>query len=176
MKSILCLSMTLIGMLASVATASAFEDNTSRVTTSRSLRVASVRVDDDAPWYIMQQAFSTSMSACLAGKDLVAMPVKIDTLSASSSADALLNGQYDAVLVLGERVPSELRSNKFTSVRAVSQVGTPVRVFHFVLRSGDPAMNQTLITAFEKATASASFQDTIGRASAVRVVANNSNL
>jgi peptidoglycan hydrolase CwlO-like protein len=37
-------------------------------------------------------------------------------------------------------------------------------------------MNLTLITAFEKATSSASFQDTIGRASAIRVVANNSNL
>jgi hypothetical protein len=159
-----------------VAPASAFEDNTARVTTSRAFHVASVRADDDAPWYIMQEAFATSMSACLAGKDLVAMPVKIDTLSASSSADALLDGQYDAVLVLGERIPSEFRSGKFTSVRAVSQVGTPVRVFHLVLRSNDPSMNLTLITAFEKATSSASFQDTIGRASAIRVVANNSNL
>jgi hypothetical protein len=171
MKSFLCLSLSLVGMFVSVATASASEEK-SRVTTSRALQVASVRdADSDAPWYIMQEAFATSMSACLASRDLVAMPVRIVTLKADASAEALLNGTCDAVLVMGERLPSELRSSQFTSVRAVSQVGTPVRVFHFVLRNSDPAMQATLTTAFEKATASATFQDTIGRASAIRVVA-----
>lgn len=171
MKSILCLSVSLIGMFASVATASASEE-IAHVSTSRALHVASVRdADTDAPWYIMQQAFATSLSACLASRDMVAMPVKMEPLNAEASAEALLNGSCDAVLVLGEQMPSELRRSQFSSVRAVSQVGTPVRVFHFVLRNGDPAMQAILTTAFEKATSSESFQDTIGRASAIRVVA-----
>jgi hypothetical protein len=175
MKTLLNVSLALIGLFASVGTASAVDENVARVTTSRALRVSCVRdVDDDAPWYIMQQAFATSMSACLAGKDMTAMPVRILPAHASNAADDLLNGECDAVLVMGEYLPSALRGAKFTSTRAVSQVGTPVRVFHLVLLNTDPVMQSTLSAAFEKATSSASFQDTIGRASAIRVVASNS--
>ena len=174
MKTFLSVSFSLIGLFASVATAGAVDENAARVTTSRALRVACVRdANEDAPWYIMQQAFATSMSACLAGKDLNAMPVRILPAGASRAADDLINGECDAVLVIGEYLPSDLRGSSFTSTRAVSQMGTPVRVFHFVLRNAEPATQSTLTTAFEKATSSASFQDTIGRASAVHVVANN---
>ena len=78
MKTLLCLSVSLIGLLASAVNAAAVDENATRVTTSRSLRVACVRdTSEDAPWYILQQAFTTSMSACLAGKDMTAMPVRI---------------------------------------------------------------------------------------------------
>jgi hypothetical protein len=174
MKTILCVSVSLIGLLASVVTAAAVDENATRVSTSRSLRVACVRdASEDAPWYIMQQAFATSMSASLAGRDMAAMPVKILPSDASRAANDLISGECDAVLVLGEYLPSDLRDDKFSSFRAVSQVGTPVRVFHFVLRNSDPAMQATLSAAFEKATSSAVFQDTIGRASAMHVVASN---
>ena len=175
MKTFLRVSLPLIGLLASVATASAFDANATRVTASRSLRVDCVRdTNENTPWYVMQQAFATSMSACLAGKDMNAMPVRILSADASRAAADLIDGECDAVLVIGEYLPSALRSSRFSSVRAVSQVGTPVRVFHFVLRNTDPAMQATLSVAFEKATSSASFQDTIGRASAVHVIASNS--
>lgn len=165
----------MIGMFVSVATASASEEKT-HVTTSRALQVASVRdADSEAPWYILQQAFATSMSACLAGRDMNVMPVKMIAAGPSRAAESLSSGECDAVLVMGEFLPNELRKKEFTSVRAVSQVGTPVRVFHFVLRNSDPSMQATLIAAFEKATSSAAFQDTVGRASAVRVVASNLN-
>jgi len=174
MKTFLCISFPLIGLLASVVTAAAVDESATRVTTSRSLQVACVRdVSDDAPWYVLQQAFSTSMSACLAGKDMTAMPVRILPTDAWRAAVSLTKGEYDAVLVIGEDLPSALRNDNFTALRAVSQIGTPVRVFHFVLRNADPAMEATLAAAFEKATSSASFQDTIGRASAVHVVASN---
>jgi hypothetical protein len=175
MKTFLSVSLALIGLLASVATAGAVDGNTTRVTTSRSLRVTCVRdSSEDAPWYIMQQAFATSMSACLAGKNMTAMPVKILSADASRAADDLINGECDAILVMGEYLPSALRGGNFSSTRAVSRVGSPVRVFHFVLLNDDPVMQTTLSAAFEKATSSASFQDTIGRASAVHVVASNS--
>lgn len=173
MKTILSLSVSVIGILASVATASAVDENITRVTASRSLSVACVRdTSEDAPWYIMQQAFSESMSASLSIRGKTGMPVKIFSSNAADAVTQLNDGVCDAVLVLGERLPSELKNSKFVSLRAVSQVGTPVRVFHFVLRGNDPAMQATLSTAFEKATSSAAFQDTIGRASAVRVVAS----
>jgi len=174
MKTFLCLGFPLIGLLASVVTAAAVDESVARVTTSRSLQVACVRdVSDDAPWYILQQAFSTSMSACLASEDMIAMPVRILPTDAWDAADSLLKGDCDAVLVIGESLPSALRNDNFTTLRAVSQIGTPVRVFHFVLRNSDPSMQATLAAAFEKATSSASFQDTIGRASAVHIVASN---
>ena len=163
-----------MGLLASAVTAAAVDENAARVSTSRSLRVACVRdSSEDAPWYVMQEAFATSLSACLAGRDMAAMPVKILPSSASRASEDLASGECDAVLVMGEYLPSDLRDNKFAVFRAVSQIGTPVRVFHFLLRSSDPAMQAALATAFEKATSSASFQDTIGRASAIHVVANN---
>lgn len=174
MKTFLCFSVSLIGLLASVLCAAAVDDHAARVTTSRSLRVACVRdTSEDGSWYIMQQAFTTSLSDCLAGRDMTAMPVSILPANASRAAEDLISGECDAVLVLGEQLPSDLRNAKFTSLRAVSQIGTPVRYFHFVLSNSDPAMQATLAAAFEKATSAASFQDTIGRASVVHVVASN---
>jgi len=174
MKTFLSLSVALIGLLASVVSAAAVDENAVRITTSRSLRVACVReASEDGSWYIMQQAFSTSMSACLADRKMAAMPITIEPANAWRAADSLLNGGCDAVLVLGETLPADLRSEKFTSLRAVSQIGTPVRVFHFILRNNDPTMRDSLAAAFEKATSAASFQDTIGRASSVHVVASN---
>ncbi len=175
MKTFLSLSVSLVGLFASVVAVSAADQSAARVTTSRALRVACVRNSgEDAPWYIMQEAFATSMSACLAGRDMNAMPVKMAAMDSDRAADSLENAEVDAVLVFGESIPSSLRDKSFSTVRAVSHVGTPVRVFHFVMRNSDPAMRDVLATAFEKATSSASFQDTIGRASAVRVVASNS--
>ena len=174
MKTILCVSFSLMGLFASAATSVAVNETASRVSTSRSLRVACVRdTSEESPWYVMQQAFATSMSACLAGKDMIAMPVKMATASADRAADDLANSECDAVLFIGESLPSALRDEKIITLRAVSQIGTPVRVFHFVMRNDDPAMRTALANAFEKATSSSSFQDTIGRASAMHIVASN---
>jgi len=170
------MSISLLSLFASLVTASAVDENAAKITTSRSLSIACVRDNsENAPWYVMQQAFATSMSTSLRGQDQSSMPVKMSPTDAASAADELLNGKADAVLVLGERLPSDFRDAKFTSFRAVSQMGTPVRVFHFVLLNRDPVMLATLSAAFENATSSAAFQDTIGRASAMRVVASNSD-
>ena len=176
MKTILCVSVSLMGLFASAVTAAAVDENAARVSTSRSLRVACVRdTSEDSPWYVMQQAFATSLSACLAGKGATSMPVKMVPASASHASDDLANNECDAVLFIGDSLPSALRDERFVSLRAVSQIGTPVRVFHFVLRNNDPAMRATLASAFERATSSAIFQDTVGRASAMHIVASNSS-
>jgi hypothetical protein len=173
MKTILCLSASL-GLLASVVSAAAVDENATCVSTSHSLRVACVRdSSEDAPWYVMQQAFATSMSACLSEKDVSTMPVRVLSASPSRAAEDLSKGDCDAVLVMGEYLPSALRDDNFASTRAVTQVGVPVRVFHFVLRNNDAASLAILTAAFEKATASASFQDTIGRSSATHSVVSN---
>jgi hypothetical protein len=174
MKTIFCVGFSLMGLFASAATAVAVDDTATHVSTSRSLCVSCVRDNsEDSPWYVMQQAFATSLSACLAGKDMRAMPIKMSPSSASRAAEALANNECDAVLYIGDTLPSILRDDRFVSLRAVSQIGTPVRIFHFVLNNADPAMRATLASAFEKATSSASFQDTIGRASAMHIVASN---
>ena len=101
------------------------------------------------------------------------MPVKFVNLDAASASEELDNGNCDAVVVLGEILPVTLRGKKYVSIRAVAQIGTPVRVFHFVLRTDDPSMAATLKSAFEHATSSTSFQDTVGRAATMRVFASN---
>jgi hypothetical protein len=174
MKTIFCVSFSLIGLIASAVTAVAVSETATRISTSRSLRVACVRdTSEDSPWYVMQQAFATSMSTCLAGKDMTAMPVKMATASATHAAEDLASNECDAVLFIGDSLPSALRDGGFVSLRAVSQIGTPVRVFYFVLRNDDPTMRTALTNAFEKATSSSTFQDTIGRASAMHIVASN---
>jgi len=176
MKTIFYASVFLMGLLASAVTAAAVDNSAQRVSTSRALRIACVRdMNEDSPWYVMQQAFATSLSACLAGKDMTAMPVKMSSASVSRAVDDLLNNGCDAVLYIGDELPAALHDDNFVSFRAVSQIGTPVRVFHFVLRNNDAAMRATLSSAFERATSSATFQDTIGRASAMHIVASNSN-
>jgi len=173
MKTYLSLSVSLVGLFASAVAVFAADESAARVTTSRALQVACVRdSSENAPWYIMQEAFSTSMSACLAGRDMNAMAVKMVASDADRASESLENAECDAVLVMGESLPATLRGKQFSSFRAVSVIGSPVRVFHFVLRNSDPAMQAVLAAAFEKATASASFQDTVGRASAIRVVAS----
>jgi hypothetical protein len=174
MKTILCLSVSLIGLLASVAVASAVDQNATRVTTSRSLRVACVfNSGEAASWRVIQQAFAASMSANLGVPAGTAMPVKMIASRASRAADDLVEGKCDAVLVMSERLPSELLGDKFASVRAVSRVGIPVRVFHLVVLSVDPASTAALSSAFESATSSAVFQEVVGRTSAVHAVASN---
>ncbi len=172
MKTYLTLSVSLVGLFASAVAVCAADESAALVKTSRSLQVACVRSSsENAPWYIMQEAFVRSMSVCLAGRDANVMPIKIDVSNEDRASEALENAECDAVLVMGETLPAALRNKQFSSVRAVSVIGAPVRVFHFVTRNSDPAMQAVLSAAFEKATASASFQDTVGRASAVRVVA-----
>ncbi|MFT3868019.1 MAG: hypothetical protein QM715_05925 [Nibricoccus sp.] len=168
----LSLCVILVGVFASVASASA---DVSVVSASSALRVASVNaIDDEAPFYVLQQALSSSLSESMKQLEGRAMPVKMVNLDATSAAEELANGTCDAVVVLGETLPYTLRGKKFTSIRAVAQIGTPVRVFHFVLRTDDPSMRATLSSAFERATSSSGFQDSVGRASTMRVFASNS--
>lgn len=170
MKTI-ALSLILIGSFASVAVASA---DVSVVSTSRALRVASVNIlEENAPWYVLQQAFSSSLSENLPAFGGKAMPVKMSPMDSASAAEELQNGGCEAVIVLGEMLPVSFRGSKFVSFKAVSQIGTPVRVFHFVMRKDDPALVSTLSSAFERATSSDSFQDTVGRAATTRVIASN---
>ncbi|MFT3784092.1 MAG: hypothetical protein QM790_18960 [Nibricoccus sp.] len=173
MKTILASVMSLIGFVASVAVASAVDESASRITTSRSLSIASVRLDSDAPWYVLQEAFSTSLQKSLGERGGVMMPIKMLSKDSSAAADALLNGECDAVLVIGEQLPAAFKGGKFFTLRAVSQIGVPAHVFHFILRNDDSSAKSVLTVAFERATSSAAFQDTVGRASAVRVVAGN---
>lgn len=171
MKTIFCLCLSLIGPIASVTAASAVDENAARVTTSRALCLASVNtLDDSAPWYILQEAFISSLATSLSDKKCNGMQVNVVNCDGAAAAASLLRGECDAVLVIGEELPYALRSSKFVALRSVSQIGAPVRVFHFILLKGNPS---SLADAFEHATSSAAFQRSVGRASAMHVVASN---
>lgn len=171
MKTVLPLCVILVGLLSSVASASA---DVSVVSASSALRVASVNAsNDEAPFFVLQQALSSSLAESMKQLEGRAMPVKFINLDAASASEELDNGNCDAVVVLGEVLPVTLRGKKYVALRAVAQIGTPVRVFHFVMRRDDPAMTATLSAVFERATSSTLFQDTVGRASTMHVFASN---
>lgn len=164
------LSLILIGFFASVAAASA---EVSVVNGSNALHVASVNeLGDDAPWYPLQQAFCASLTEQLTAIGERPMSVKVHVRDSVEAAEALLSGKVDAAFVMGDVLPISLRNKSFVSVKAVSMVGTPVRTFHFVLRKNDPSLVNALVPRFERATSSASFQDTVARAATIRVVAS----
>jgi len=174
MKTNLCLSLVLISLIASAVTAGAVGDNAARVTASRSLCLASVNtLDDSAPWYVLQEAFISSLATSLSDKKCNGMQVNVVNCDGSAAAARLLRGECDAVLVIGEELPYALKSGKFTTLRAVSQIGAPVRVFYFVLLNENPSSRASLADAFEHATSSPAFQRSVGRASAMHVVASN---
>jgi hypothetical protein len=174
MKSAFCLGVSLLGLLASVASVSAVETE-ARVVTSRALRIAAVR--DDIPaanWYVVQHAFGTSMAESLATPGSAPMPVKVITVtSPNDAAHDLRNGKFDAILVMSERLPSELRRADLYSTKVVSEIGVPVRVFHLVIQAQDTAAVEALTSAFQKATSSVAFQDTVGRMGALKVFADS---
>ncbi len=174
MKSIPCFSAALLGLLVSVSSVRANNENAFVVEASRSLNVATVyNKTEKAPWYIFLQAFATSMTASMKGKGAVAMPIELtSTPGAWDAGDLLLKNRCDAILVISEHLPSSLKGKKFVSIRSVCPIGTPVRTFHFVMRKGDTTNIPFLTETFEMAMSRPSFQDTIGQASAVVVVAS----
>jgi hypothetical protein len=173
MKTALVLGVSLLGMVSSAAAAGAFDGLDSRITTTMAIRIAAVSESNDAPgWYTVQQIFANSFADSLKLPGRPAMPVQVNSTEAELVGDALLAGEYDAVLVLGERLPASLRGAKFASVRAVSQIGIPVKVFHLVVSNREASSRAVLHGAFESVTSSISFQEAVGRASATRVVAD----
>ncbi len=122
----------------------------------------------------VHESFATSLSASLQRQCGGPVGVRVVDQSSDERAAADLSaGVYDAVLVFEENLPADLRTADFSSTQAVSQVGVPVRVFHLVVRNDDPSLSTMLTSAFADTVKAASFQDALGRSTAMRVVASN---
>lgn len=173
MKTFVLVGIAAFGLVCSAAGAGALDDSASKVTGARAVQLATVRGADQGAgaWYLIQQAFASRLSACLTTSDGVDIPVRMEPASATEAAEMLLSGGCDAIFVAGERVPAELRGAGFDSIRAVTEIGVPVRVFHFVMRSEDAASSSSLTGAFRQVTGSTEFQEVVGRFATMRVVA-----
>lgn len=174
MKTVILFSAFCVGALCGPILSMVGAAETVQVKVNRSLNLGTVRtLDSGAPWVVLQQNFVACYSKSLAGPDGKEMPVRVLGCDGSEAAEKLRAGECDAVFVLGEQLPYALKGSRFTATRAVSQIGSPVYVFYLVTRSGDSVASTTLIPAFEQATSSPGFQEAVGRASAVRVVAHD---
>lgn len=123
---------------------------------------------------LVHETFATSLSASLQRQCGGPVGVRIvDQASSDRVAADLSAGVYDAALVFEETLPAALRSSEFSSTEAVSQMGVPVRVFHLVVRKDDPSLATMLTSAFKDTLKVASFQEALGRSTAMRVVASN---
>jgi hypothetical protein len=123
---------------------------------------------------LVHETFATGISASLQRQCGGPVGVRIvDQTSSDRAAADLSAGAYDAALIFEDTLPADLRTSDFSSTQAVSQVGVPARVFHLVVRNDDPALSTMLTAAFNETLKASSFQDALGRSTALHVVANN---
>jgi hypothetical protein len=171
MKTILLLAAVNVSLGWMTAVMGAGEADLVQVQSSQAFCLGMVRnMDGKIPWSALQTAFVESLSRSLAGPDGKPMPVRPIESDGSKAAGMLLKGEYDAVLVMGEQLPSSLKGNKFLVTKAVSKTSNPVYVFQFVTRAGDSVAQSITVPAFEAAAAADGFQNALMRASAVRAV------
>lgn len=174
MKTFLTLGVSVLGLLLSVASASASSKSKKiDVTASRAVYIAGVYdVDQTTSWTAVQQVFASSLSASLTRPSERPLPVRMVGAELSTVAADLLAGAYDAALIVSETLPAELRGPQFTSTRTIPEPGSVDRVFHLVMRNEDPGMLKAMAVAFQQATSSVNFRRTVERAVANRVVAD----
>lgn len=176
MKTVILIAGFAVGVLCAPTYMAAGDESAVQVKVNRSLTLVTVRtMDADTPWFVVQESFVANFSKSLSSSDGKAMPVRTVPLSASSAAERLRSGECEAVFVLGEQLPSALKNSKFVATKVVSQMGSPVYVFYLVTKAGDEVAKTTLIPAFEQATDSASFKETVSRATAVKALATAHN-
>jgi hypothetical protein len=145
-----------------------------RVQASRNLRV--MVVDASKPSEArtaVHEAFASTLAASLFTQSGISLPVKLsEETDANKVAADLAEGVYDAAIIFENNLPSSLRTPEFSTTRGVSEMGVPVRVFHFVLRSEDPSMVMTVNSAFAQTVKNTRFQQSLARTAEIRVVAS----
>lgn len=134
------------------------------------LRVAVIelgRHDISSP--TLNDAFATAMSTSMSGVYGSNVPVKVVPATLPQVAMELSMGSHDAVLVIGNELPSAFRKSEFTSTRVVPEIGVPARTFHLVVRNDDADFKKAVSSAFESAIVAPHFQECFTKSVAIRV-------
>jgi hypothetical protein len=172
MKIILSCALPVVAFFLSVASASASEKV--QVQASPDFRVAVVSADKpDAERRAVQDAMGASLAASLSRQCNGKVNVKMVPSEVYRSVTDLSAGNFDAILFIGETLPSAYRKAEFATSRAVSDIGVPIQVFHMVVRSDDPSLTKMASAAFESAMISPRFVEVLTHAASMKVSANS---
>lgn len=160
---------------ACLAVAATAADNASdvKVQASSDLRVAVLDMtlpgpDRDA----VHDAFAATLGASMSKQCGGPVVVKVTEVDAFRLSFDLKAGVYDAAFIIGDNVPQVLRKGNFEILRAVSDVGTPGRVFHMVIPTDDAGLQKMITASFAEALAASKFQQAVARAVAIHVNAD----
>ena len=151
-----------IGLFLAISVASASASDQVSVKASRDLQVAIVDSGTKESRAVVHPALASSFSAGMTHEFKAPVQVKLKVADASRAAKDLRDGNYDAVVVIGNSVPSQLLKEGFTVLKATdARSGSLNRTFYLLARSGDSSMNQVIGVAFDHAMKSANFQQAL---------------
>ena len=160
------------GLFLAVSVASASASDKVSVQASRDLQVAVIDSGSKESRAAVHPALASSFSAGMTHEFKAPVQVKLKLADASRAAKELRAGNYDAVIVIGNSVPSVLLKEGFTVLKATdARSGSLSKTFYLLARTEDASMNQVVGVAFDHAMKSANFQEALtGKSS------NSSNL
>jgi hypothetical protein len=153
----------LLGLFLSVSAVATVASDKVNVQSSRDLRVTVVdQTKEKTTRDMVQAALMKSLSAGLTHECKAPAQVKMKNASASRAAKELKNGECDALIVIGNSVPSGLLEGGVTVLKANgARAGTMDQTFYLLGHPRDPGMNKVLGLAFDHAIKSTAFQEAL---------------
>jgi hypothetical protein len=119
----------------------------------------------------VHEAFANSLAISMSKQCGGAVNVKLTDVEVFRVGFELKAGMYDAAFIVGN-VPAILKKGDYEIIRAMSDVGSPARVFHMVVPADDANLKKMLSASFGEALASTKFQEALSRAVAVKINAD----
>ena len=120
----------------------------------------------------VHEAFAESLGATLSKQAGGQVNVKITEVDAFRLAFDLKSGMYDAIFIVGNNLPPAIKKGDFEILRAVSEAGTPGRVFHLVVPAADPTLKKMISSSFPVALSAPKFQEAMARSVAIKINAD----
>ena len=154
----------LLGLFLSVSVATAIASDKVSVQASSDLRVTVIdeSASASASRDMVHAALGKSLSAGMTHECKAPVQVTISVTAVARASKDLKKGVCDAVVVIGNSVPSALLKDGVTVLKATdARSGDLNRTFYLLANTSDPAMNQMMGQAFDHAIKSAAFQDAL---------------
>lgn len=144
-----------------------------KVQASSDLRIAVLDMSRPGPDRVgVHKAFAASLGQSMSKQCGGPVGVKVTEVDAMRLGFDLAAGVYDAAFVIGENVPSALRKGNFEIIRAVSDVGSPGRVFNMVVPTEDAGLQKMIVASIPEALSNPKFQEAVSRSVAIHVNAD----
>lgn len=168
----LCILTTFVAVNATAADPGAQSQDV-KVQASSDLRIAVLDTSRPGPDRVgVHKAFAASLGQSMSKQCGGPVGVQITEVDAMRLSFDLAAGVYDAAFVIGDTVPTILRKGNFEVVRAISEVGSPARIFHMVVPTEDAGLQKMIVSSIPETLNNPKFQEAVSRAVAIHVNAD----